>query len=201
MSGPWTPGYRPATFLKAALIRVCHPLPSFLKWAITSGSRRIEICFLRFSSGSFGRPRATLANQASSSSSASPSSSIYDFSVSFLLILICLSQGNDPDRIAKPAPDTDVEPFLDKPNRGKPHFAMVAANIRSCKGRIPIKECHVGEIDTAVQQGSLPLVLVPFIDVFANLIHRINIYIKNIRSNHVSVFGKCGCQRLRGALP
>ena len=184
-----TAGYRPATFLRAALIRVCQPRPSFLKWAITSGSRRIDICFLRFSLGSLGRPRTALANQASSSSRASPSSSIYDFSVSFPFIRICLSQGDDPDRIPAPAPDTDVKAFLDKANRRRPRLAIVTANIRSCEGRVPVKEDHVGEIDAAVLKRPATLVLIPFIEVFTDPIHRLNINIKNRLSIHVPVWG------------
>ena len=181
--------YRPATFLKTALIRVCQPRPSLLKWLMTSGSSRIEMRCLRNSLGKGGLPRTALANHASSSSKASPSPSIYDFSVPFLLIIVCLSQRNNSDCVTTPAPNTNMKTRLDVAYRRKSLFAIIPATICASKRSIPFKERHIRKINISGLKRPLPLGFISLISKIGALCHTLNIYTKNKQSIHVSVTG------------
>lgn len=60
-----------------------------------------------------------------------------------------------------------MKAVFDISDRRQPLFTIIAANICSCKGRIPIKGFHLGKIDAAFQKRHLALRLVPLTDLFA----------------------------------
>ena len=82
---------------------------------------------MRNSQGNFGRPRLAFANHATSSSSASPSSSMHDFSEHGLFIITCFSERNHPHNISTPTPDANMKTIFNNANRGQQSLAVIPA--------------------------------------------------------------------------
>ena len=124
--------------------------------------KKNDIHCLPNSLGNFGRPRLAFANHASSSCSASPSSSMQDFSEHGLFIIACLSVRNHPHNISTPTPDANMKTIFNKA-KDENRTRRNPSDYQFWSVRYPIQTAPYREIYTARLACIATFALIPFI--------------------------------------
>jgi hypothetical protein len=169
------PGLRLSmTLRKASLIRLCQPVPLFLKKATTSLSSRIVVCTLV---GDFCGPRPFLGSGRSNCASTSRaglalrnvapvhsgfSSSIL-LMIKFSLLELCSSQADHTNAIFADGKDQNMNTAVDHADCKPSFLAIVEPFICNDKGGCPVKILNNFEADSVFVQIGRIFHVIPFV--------------------------------------